>query len=254
MCLIVAAWRPNSTYRLVVAANRDEFYARASVPMHWWPQDCSILAGRDVSPGGCGTWMGLRDDGRFAAITNVREPGRTVPDARTRGEIPVDFLCSDLDCGAFLTELADRADQYNGFNLLASDGLSLWWYSNRNGSPTELGPGIYGVSNAALDTPWPKVVRTKQRFSAAVADDSDVEEYFRLLADTDRPDDTDLPQTGIPLELERTVSPPFIRSPEYGTNSSTVLRVRETGESDIEERRFDNAAQTGAERFEAMLR
>lgn len=249
MCLILTAWDAHPDYKLVVAANRDEFFARESAPMAWW-EDQPILAGRDLSVPNGGTWLALARSGRFAAVTNVRDFERQVPGARTRGQLPVDFAAGDSKPGKYLTSIDGSA--YNGYNLLVSDLSEMWWASNWAGGRAKLAPGIYGVSNAALDTPWHKVVEGKHMFSAALdADDPDA--FFKALAnDTPAPED-ELPATGLPLEMERLASAAFISTPDYGTNASTLLRVRHDGTFDIEERRFAAGQETGRVRFEGQV-
>ncbi|MCE5288315.1 MAG: NRDE family protein [Nocardiaceae bacterium] len=249
MCLILTAWDAHPEYKLVVAANRDEFFARESAPMAWW-EDQPILAGRDLSVPNGGTWLALARSGRFAAVTNVRDFERQVPGARTRGQLPVRYVGGDDSPGAYLHNI--EGEHFNGYNLLVSDLTELWWASNWWGEPTKLDPGVYGLSNAALDTPWPKVTEGKRMFTEALEAD-DVEAFFASLAnDTQAPDD-ELPSTGIPLELERLASAAFIVSPEYGTNASTLLRVRHDGTFDIEERRFAVGQETGRVRFEGRV-
>lgn len=257
MCLVVTAWRAHPKYLLVLAANRDEFYARKSIPVHWWGTTPDMLAGRDVSPQGGGTWMGLSHNGRFAAVTNYREPGHTVLDAHSRGELPANFVLGALEPQEHLAEVAGIGNSYNGFNLLVSDMQTLWWCSNRAAEPRRLEPGFYGVSNAFLDTPWPKVTNSVERLRAAVATDfggsASAATYFDLLSDTTLAPDDQLPATGLPHDLERLASAAFIASPDYGTNSSTVLRVRYDGLFDLEERRFDASGPTGTRRLEGTI-
>ena len=162
MCLLIFAHRVAQHYPLVLAANRDEFHTRPTAQAHFWPQYPEMLAGRDLEQGG--TWMGITRQGRFAAITNYRDPARTAPAPRSRGELPLQFLVSDNAPAVYLEELRNRAKDYAGFNLLLGDGENLWYYSNSaaNNDPRLLPPGIYGLSNAQLDTPWPKVEDGKQ--------------------------------------------------------------------------------------------
>ena len=244
MCLILAAWDADPTYRLIVAANRDEFFARTSLPMHWW-DDVPVLGGRDLTAGG--SWMTLSGTGRFAAVTNVRDFTRPDEAPRSRGEIPVGFSAGTDSPADYCRSLP--TEEYTGFNALVSDLDTLWWTSNWAGAALPLDAGVYGVSNAALDTPWPKVVNGKRRFSDALAAGADVEDLFAVLADDSVAPDDLLPDTGVGLELERLVSPAFISSPDYGTNASTVLRIRRDGSYDIEERRFLQGEETGRVAF-----
>lgn len=251
MCLILTGWRTHPTLALVVAANRDELYERPAAALDWWADDPRVLAGRDLSDSGGGTWLGVARGGRFAAVTNVRAPGDARAGSSSRGQLASRYLRGEQTPKQFLDELATHDSRFNGFNLLVSDLRTLWWHSNRapRDAPHPVASGIHGLSNAALDTPWPKVRTGVAAFAAVLmADDGDPESplgpYFEVLADrTQAPDDV-LPDTGIPLEWERLVSSAFISSPVYGTRCSTVLRVRHDGSFDFTERGFgpDGAA------------
>lgn len=237
MCLIVLAWEMHPRWRLVAAANRDEFHARPTAAADWWPQAPGVLAGRDLKEGG--TWLGVTRSGRFAAVTNVREPQRYLTGAPSRGHLPGNFLLSRAPSLAYLAGLMPLAMAYNGFNLLVMDGTTLGYFSNRAMGLRTLPPGVYGVSNALLDTPWPKVVRAKDDLRAALAlDDDDALEarLFESLARRDPAPDAELPRTGVEAERERALSSAFIVTPEYGTRSSTVLLVGRDGEVRMTER------------------
>ena len=248
MCLILAAWDTHPDFKLVVAANRDEFFERASLPMHWW-DDFPVLGGRDLTAGG--SWMTLSASGRFAAVTNVRDFTRPDAALRSRGEIPVGFSAGKDSPADYCRGLP--VDEFIGYNVLASDLESLWWSSNWAGAALPLDAGIYGVSNAALDTPWPKVVNGKRHFTDAIASGGNVEDLFAVLADNAVAPDELLPDTGVGIELERLVSPAFISSPDYGTNASTVLRIRRDGSYDVEERRFLRGVETGRVPFSGQF-
>jgi uncharacterized protein with NRDE domain len=233
MCLILVAWQVHPDYPLVVAGNRDEFYRRPSAAAGPWPEQPEVWAGRDLEAGG--TWLGLREGGRFAAVTNVREPG--VPPGRiTRGALPRDFLLGAQAPGDYARAL--DGGEYSGFNLLVGDREQLWWRSNRSGPATCLGPGVYGLSNDLLDSPWPKVVKSKARFVEALPRLPDFGPMFELLADPTTAPDPELPATGVPLEWERLLSAVFIRSADYGTRASTVLTRDPGGNFRMEERCF----------------
>lgn len=248
MCLILAAWDAHPEFKLVVASNRDEFFERTSLPMHWW-DDLPILGGRDLAARG--SWMTLSASGRFAAVTNVRDFSRPDSALRSRGEIPVRFCVGSDSPADYCRGLP--ADDYTGFNALASDLVTLWWTSNWAHAALPLDTGIYGVSNAALDTPWPKVVNGKRRFADALASGADAEDLFAVLADDAVAPDALLPDTGVGIELERLVSPAFISSPDYGTSASTVLRIRRDGTYDVEERRFHQGVETGRVGFTGQM-
>jgi uncharacterized protein with NRDE domain len=238
MCLLVFAWRRHPRYPLVLAGNRDEFHARAAAPAHWWDDPGDLLAGRDQQAGG--TWLGVTRDGRAAVVTNYRELGERRRDAPSRGGLIVDYVRSRHAPERFLAELAPRARAYAGFNLIAGDGSTLAWYSNRDTAPRVLPPGIYGLSNHLLDTPWPKLTRVRERFASALAADSlDPQALLALLDDRTPAADGERPDTGLPEELERALSAPFIVTPTYGTRCSTVLMTSADGRCDFIERRFD---------------
>ncbi|MFZ6772508.1 NRDE family protein [Undibacterium sp. SXout7W] len=234
MCLIVFAWKLIPCTPLVVASNRDEFYNRPAATAAWWKDAPRVYGGRDLQSGG--TWMGLQSENgpdtltsRFAAITNIRAPSEKREDAPSRGELVANFLNSDLSVKDYIASIREQAALYNGFNLLLCDGTELIWFSNRqlddprNGQPLEA--GIYGISNAALDTPWPKVVRTKAEFASLICQRAPVEAYFEILANTTPAPDCRLPDTGISFELERLLSSPCIESPDYGTRASSLVKI-----------------------------
>lgn len=238
MCLAAFAVDAHPRFPLVIAANRDEFFAREAAPMAWWQAGgTELLAGRDLSAGG--TWFGLTRAGRLALLTNIREPARNRPDAPTRGTLVVDWLASTADAPAFAARLATG---YNGFNLITADLVrgSWHWISNRSPAPLALPAGIHALSNAALDTPWPKTTGLKaamaEALTAAASTESLVERLLAALADASPAADADLPDTGVGLARERLLSPRFVRVPDparptlagYGTRCSTVL-IREAG-------------------------
>jgi len=223
MCLILIAYRYHPRYPLLVAANRDEFHDRPTAPLGFWEDIPQIVAGRDLKEGG--TWMGIDRTGRFAAITNYRDPSRVLLDAPSRGHLVSDFLRSAEPARVYLDRLASKASAYNGFNLVLGDAGGLFYYSNRGGELRALAPGLYGLSNHLLDTPWPKVQRGRSALRCVLDHGSDptADALLHLLADRTPAPDTELPDTGVPLEWERWLSPIFIAAPGYGTRSSTVL-------------------------------
>ncbi|GAA4335660.1 NRDE family protein [Pigmentiphaga soli] len=252
MCLIALSWDPAGPRRLLVLANRDEFYARPTRPADWWDDHPDVWGGRDLSAGG--TWLGITRGGRFAAITNYREPGRHDPRAQSRGHLVLDFLAGDMPAAGYLQELGARAGRFNGFNLLvgemAGPSAVLGYLSHRAGQaahePAMLPAGLYGLSNAVLDTPWPKVLRTIAGLSAIDGDADALSACFELLSDRRIAADAELPSTGVSLERERMLSAPFIVSPDYGTRAQTVLRITRDGIVDALERSYDDAAQAGS--------
>lgn len=236
MCLIVVGWQVHPDYPLVVAANRDEFFARPSAPAGFWPQAPDILGGRDLEAGG--SWLGVSRNQRFAALTNFREGGKQRPDAPSRGALVADFLAGTADPAAYLEALAPRAADYNGFNLFVGDGRRLACFSNRGAGLRWLEPGIYGLSNHLLDTPWPKLTAAKARFAQALRQLPASAPFFELLADREIVTDDSLPKTGVPLAWERLLSAVFVVSPDYGTRASTLLSAHRDGRVSLSERSF----------------
>ncbi|MBO3277868.1 NRDE family protein [Pseudomonas schmalbachii] len=234
MCLIVFAWRPGHPTPLVVAANRDEFYARPTLPLAAWEEAADVYAGRDLEAGG--TWLGIAPGGRFAALTNVRDPGQPVG-LRSRGELVAGFLRGREAPLEYLHHVQRRASEYSGFNLLVGDARQLCYFNPRIGLPRELEPGVHGLSNAALDTPWPKLQRARAALGETLAAPN-AESLLALLADTHQPEDERLPETGVGLATERLLSSVFIASQNYGTRASTALIVQADGRREIVERSF----------------
>lgn len=239
MCLIAIAYRVHPEYPLVVAANRDEFYARPTAQAAFWDDAPGILAGRDLE---CmGTWLGVTRTGRFAAVTNFRDPADLRTSAESRGTLVSRFLQSDVPAAAFVDEVDAQAGAYRGFNLLAYDAESLVYYSNRGAVRQHLEPGIYGLSNHLLDTPWPKVRRARERLGVALTPEPAVESLFALMADTSLAPDDELPQTGVGAERERMLSAARIVSESYGTRCSTVLTQSKSGAVRFAERTYGPA-------------
>ncbi len=242
MCLLVLAWNAHPRFRLIVAANRDEFHDRPAQGLHAWPAPLPILAGRDLRAGG--TWLGLDRARRFGVITNFRDRQPPLPGAPSRGELIPAYLGSREDPQAFFSALEPRGTAYSGFNLLLADSRSLWYGSNRaQPFSRALTPGVYGLSNGLLDTPWPKLLRVRAAFAAWLAAGSDEPQgLFALLGDRNRVSaDHELPRTGVPREWERVLSAPFVLDPTYGTRASTVLLLGHDGHAFLAERRFDAA-------------
>jgi uncharacterized protein with NRDE domain len=235
MCLIVFAHEKHPDYRLILAANRDEFYERPSAPLMYWDDHPNVLAGRDLKS--MGTWLGVSRSGRFAAITNYREPGRQILGAPSRGHLVSDYLTGTMPPADYLEDLRRKADSYNGFNLLIGDTECLLYFSNRKQGSIQLEPGIHGLSNRLLDTQWPKVIQSKSRLSALISQGHDLpqEGIFDLLQNQEKPLDHQLPDTGVGIELERLLSPMFITSPHYGTRCSTLLTIHRSNHVHVAE-------------------
>ncbi len=256
MCLILLAWRAHPDYPLVVAANRDEYYQRPTTPARFWEQAPEILAGRDLSAGG--TWMGVTRHGRFAALTNFREPLQRPADAPnlpSRGKLVSDFLAGGMKPEEYLAALLPAAQAYNGFNLICgTTGQGLWHFSNRGAPARALEPGIYGLSNHLLDTPWPKVAQGKSDLARALKALPADGPLFDLLKDERIHKDDKLPRTGVSLDWERTLSAAFVRAPNYGTRSSSVVLQDREGFICFDELTYlPNAAISGRHRFRFSL-
>ena len=236
MCLVLIAFRSHPRYPLVLAANRDEFHARPAQAMHWWNDGVNMLAGRDLQAGG--SWLGLDASGRMALVTNYRDPSLPRSEGTSRGSLIGEFLGGRQDAAGFVRATASRATQFSGFNLLAMDHEGLGYVtSHPEPEARMLPPGIYGLSNRRLDTPWPKLLRTRERFERELAEDHPQSEaLLRMLSDRTIAADGALPDTGIGLEWERLLSAPFIVSDGYGTRCSTVVLSGSDGKVTVEER------------------
>jgi uncharacterized protein with NRDE domain len=255
MCLVLIALDSHPNHPLIIAANRDEFYDRPTAPAAFWADAPSVLAGRDLRAGG--TWLGVDRRGRFAAVTNYRQGQQERPAPRSRGRLVSDFLTTDTGAQEYIEQVRSEAGFYNSFNLIASDAGGLIYYSDRDGRVRPLAPGVYGLSNHLLDTPWPKVTSTKTAFAAALTGGTSdpTADLFALLADRHRADDELLPATGIGQEWERLLSSAFIASDDYGTRSSTVLLASRDGRIVFVERTFGPKGAPGPEaRFEFRAR
>ncbi|NIB42804.1 NRDE family protein [Pseudomaricurvus alkylphenolicus] len=253
MCLILFALHSHPDFPLIVAANRDEFFQRPTDCAQPWGEAGGILAGRDRQAGG--TWMGISDTGRFAAVTNVRDGRVQLDRPRSRGELPVGYLRdSTLSPSAYFDALSEVADQYNGFNLLVGGPDELHYLGNHPDQQQQLEAGVYGLSNASLDSPWPKVMNGKAELTDILKRDwTDLkqrqEDLFGLLANRERAPDNQLPDTGINREWESLLSPRFIHSQDYGTRASTLVLYHRSGEIEFVERNFDREGEQETRRF-----
>lgn len=238
MCLILFAYDIHPQYRLLLAANRDEFYERPTLPLAAWDGRPDIFAGRDLKGGG--TWLGITRSGRLAAVTNYRDPRAVLAQAPSRGFLVRDFLAGSEPAERYLNRIAAEADRYNGFNLVIGDSGGLWYLSSHREGIRRIEPGVYGLSNHLLDTDWPKVRRGRaalqQLMDNGKADG--IEPMLTLLADRTTAADSALPDTGVGLQWERILSPIFITSKTYGTRSSSVIQVSRVGDVTFVERSF----------------
>ncbi len=254
MCLIFVAYKYRAPYDLVIAANRDEFYERPSAPAEFWKENPTVLGGKDLTAGG--TWLGITRTGRFAAITNYRDPGSHKHEAPSRGHLVSNFLTGSEAPGEYVRNIVSRAGAYNGFSLFVGDRSSIYYLSNRGSGPRGLSPGLYGLSNHLLDTPWPKVEKGKKSLEALLRDSDPVmeEALFGILSDRSCPPDELLPSTGVSLAWERILASPFIVSPVYGTRSSTMILIRSDGKVAFVEKVFNsNPNPLEIRRFEFTL-
>lgn len=248
MCLLAFSYNATPTHTLVFAGNRDEFYDRPTAPAGVWDDAPHVLGGRDLKAGG--TWMGVTRNGHWGVVTNIRDPDAYHPDARSRGALVADYLREEPAPEQYLEALAPEADRYNGFNLLLGTPTALYYYSNRESGIHTVQPGIHGLSNDRLDTPWPKVERATARLRDHLDDGAPSPEALLDLLNDRRPaPDEQLPDTGLGLERERMLSSIFIEGERYGTRASTILLIGRDGTVTFVERSFDRGAPADTRRF-----
>jgi len=239
MCLLIMAFNAHSTYPLILLANRDEYYERPTASAHFWDEAPFVLAGKDLRAGG--TWLGITRKGRIGAVTNYRDPASTKQGAPSRGRLVSDFLLGQLGPEDYMEKLEKEAAKFNGFNLIIGEKGQYYWYSNRGDGVRSLSAGIYGLSNHLLDTPWPKVAKSKDALMRLLSEQKapSLEELFLILTDQTIAADDYLPDTGVGLEWERILSPVFIKSPTYGTRSSTVMLIDANNRVTFAEKTFN---------------
>lgn len=254
MCLLALAWKAHPQYPLIFAGNRDEFHARPALAAHWWQDAPDVFGGRDLEANG--TWLGIRRDGRFAVVTNFREPDRRPAGLRSRGELPTRFLSGDIHPEEYLRYLHDNHDAYMGFNLLFGDPVrrqndnqgTMFYFSNRDGAGVELPAGVHALSNHLLNTPWPKVQRLRESFEQELQRAQPrADALLEMLADPQPAPHHLLPDTGIAPEWEQRLSSAKVVSPAYGTRASTVILVDQHGSIFFRERRFAPSGDTNGE-------
>jgi uncharacterized protein with NRDE domain len=238
MCLIFISINNHPTYKLIIAANRDEFYNRKTAAADFWEDKPNILGGRDLEA--CGTWMAMTKTGKVGMITNYRDPKSINPKAPSRGELVSDYLENSTQGLAYLNSIESKAKEYNGFNLIVGTEDELWYLSNYKKGVERLRPGLYGLSNHLLETPWPKIIRGKERLAPILNEKViDVKNVFEVLYDSQQAIDEELPDTGIGLERERMLSSMFIKSPNYGSRCSTVVLIDHQNRVQLTERVYD---------------
>lgn len=238
MCLITFAYKSHPEYSLILIANRDEFYQRPSLPMHFWDDHNEILAGRDLEQ--LGTWLGFNTAGKFTAVTNYRDGRNPAKNRRSRGELTANFLKCQQSADEYLLQLEQNKQEFGDFNLLVADQTGLYYCSNRGAETHELQPGIYGMSNALLDTPWPKLQRVKQDLTNAINSSALTAEHLMgIMGNRETAPDKDLPDTGISLNWERLLSSSFIQADNYGTRATTLVMQKPNGDTTVIEQGFD---------------
>ncbi|HTY02487.1 MAG TPA: NRDE family protein [Rhodocyclaceae bacterium] len=242
MCLILVAWQVHPEFPLVVAANRDEFFSRPTASANFWPGN-EILAGRDLQAGG--TWMGITRCGRFAALTNYRDPALYRDGLASRGQLVADFLAAQAEPTVWLEHIRSMAPDFNPFNVVVGDRRTLACFSSVSGEIRRLEPGVFGLSNHLLDTPWPKVEAAKSSLARALKALPDDGALFDLLRDDTIHADEALPRTGVSLAWERLLSAAFVQGPGYGTRSSTVLKVSRRGTPILDEKTWLEGGKAG---------
>ncbi|NLN88069.1 MAG: NRDE family protein [Syntrophomonadaceae bacterium] len=237
MCLIAFALDCHPRYKLVVAANRDEFYQRPTRAAAFWPENPDILGGKDLLQGG--TWMGITKTGRWAALTNYRDPGQNKHGAPSRGLLVHDYLAGEDAPDDFLERLVGTAQQYDGYNLLAGTSDSLYYFSNQKQPVCQVQPGIHGLSNSLLNVCWPKVYRSVWHLKNCLRNDViQADQLFNIMADTQQAADHELPRTGLSQEWERLLSSVFIAGENYGTRSTSILLVAKDNHVQFWEKNF----------------
>ncbi|HEY5826682.1 MAG TPA: NRDE family protein [Cyclobacteriaceae bacterium] len=238
MCLIFLSINQHPTYSLIVAANRDEFYERKTAPADFWNDHPNILGGRDLGAGG--TWMGITQSGKISMITNYRDLKNLKSKAPSRGQLVSDYLIEEVNPENYLKGIESSKDQYNGFNLIVGSANELWYLSNYKSGIEKITSGVHGLSNALLDTPWPKVLKGKSKFEQIIKKDKvEADDLFTMLLDEQVAPDAQLPDTGVGLERERQLSSMFIKSPGYGSRCSTVVLIDKNDHVLFAERVYD---------------
>jgi len=253
LCLINFQLHDHPNYKLIVAANRDEFYGRPTSPAKIWKDEPEILAGRDLMQ--MGTWLGITKQGRFAALTNYRHPEHMGAGRFSRGEIVKNYLTEGSSPRDFLESLRDNKEDYTGFNVIVGDPDQLFHYHNVNDEITKITSGTHSLSNDTLNTPWPKVIKGRENLKNYTKNQKEVhsEELFKIVADAEQAPDEHLPETGVGLDFERKLSPMFIQTPDYGTRTSTVLLIDKSNHVTFVERTFEKGELSDENHFSFQI-
>lgn len=238
MCTLLFAFKANSKYDFIFLGNRDEYKNRPSLKAHFWKSNPAILAGMDLEKGG--TWTGITKEGRIAFLTNYRDFSIKKTSQLSRGYLTQDFLMRSIGPQKYLQEIQLAHTEYNPFNLVVGTMKELWFYSNIEDQIRPINPGVFGLSNALLDTPWFKLNKAKTRFADLLCSDFTVNELFDILDDNEIPLDDELPRTGVPLETERMLSTIHIDTPDYGTVFKTVILVTAQGDAEFYEKSLND--------------
>lgn len=252
MCLITFAYQQHPEYSLIMVANRDEFYARPTLDMHFWENDPNVLAGKDLEQSG--TWLGMNKSGKLTAVTNFRDGTNRESNLKSRGALTRRFLTEEIPAKTYLQELATDGCSYGGFNLLLGDTTGLYYCSNKGAPSERIAPGVHGLSNAYLDSSWPKVDAAKQGLAKLIKNELTLELLAELLHSEHQAADEDLPNTGISYEWEKQLSASFINIPNYGTRATTVLLQKPSGETQIAEFRFNQSGKISEEHFTLLIK
>ena len=238
MCLITFAYQSHPEFPLIIIANRDEFYERPTATVDFWDDAPNILAGKDLRMGG--SWLGVSKSGRFAAITNYRDPSRPESGQLSRGGIVKAYLNSNQSSAAFIEELRGHKDLYGGLNVLLYDGEEFHHYNNVFDEHQIVSPGVHSVSNATLNTPWPKVTFAVKTLQTAIEHEAlKTNQLISLLTNTEIAPDEALPDTGVGIHLERALSAAFVKLPNYGTRCSTAITFHKNGAIQLLERTYE---------------
>ncbi|MGM8364776.1 NRDE family protein [Virgibacillus sp. W0181] len=250
MCLINFQFHEHPNYKLILTANRDEFYNRPTAAAHFWEDYPQILAGRDLQR--MGTWLGITKTGRFAALTNYRDSSQKAISPRSRGDIVANYLKKDTAPAEYIASLQKHRQEYNGYNIIVGDPDQLFYYSNIENEVKQISPGTHGLSNHFLNTPWPKVIQGNKNLKSYTSVNQTIDqpdELFRTISDTTEANDENLPDTGVGYDLERKLSSQFIVMPDYGTRASTVLLVDKNNYIYLKEKTFENGRFTCETQF-----